>query len=305
MSDSSYKAIDISINAFLPESSYKHLSLGLWKASGPAYEEKVRKGWTAEYMVEMMDRGNVELSCLISLCSANGVGGEELIVPIDEIIPVVEKYPKRFVGLVGLSPLQKWGSPYYPPTYIERAVKEHGFKGVHMYPHWFGIRVNDRRMYPIYEKCAELDVPISFQTGQGTMRSNSRVVARPIWIDEIVRDFPTLKIIALHSGYPWEDELVALAVTNEFVYICPDVPPPRLWHSSIVSYIKEEGRFEGMRGSDKVLWATDFPLQEPDKSLAEVDALGLKPEIRRKLVRDNAINIYKLKVDEPAKPAKQ
>jgi predicted TIM-barrel fold metal-dependent hydrolase len=245
-------------------------------------------------MVEMMDQGNVELSCLISLCSANGVGGEELIVPIEEIIPVIQKYPKRFVGLVGLSPLQKWGSPYYPPTYIDRAVREHGFKGVHMYPHWFGIRVNDRRMYPIYEKCAELDVPISFQTGQGTMRSNSRVVARPIWIDEIVRDFPTLKVIALHSGYPWEDELVALAITNEHVYICPDVPPPRLWHASILSYIKEEGRFEGMGGSEKVLWATDFPLQEPDKSLKEVDALGLTPEIRRKLVRDNAIRLYKL-----------
>ena len=128
------------------------------------------------------------------------------------------------------------------------------------------------------------------------MRSNSSVVARPIWIDEIVRDFPTLKLIALHSGYPWEDELVALAITNEHVYICPDVPPPRLWHASIVSYIKEEGRFAGMRGSDKVLWATDFPLQEPDKSLQEVDALDLTPEIRRKLVRDNAIRVYKLQI---------
>ena len=47
----------------------------------------------------------------------------------------------------------------------------------------------------------------------GTMRSNSRVVARPLWIDEIVRDFPTLKIVALHSGYPWEDELIAMAIT--------------------------------------------------------------------------------------------
>ena len=62
MADTNYKAVDISINAFLPESSYKHLSLGLWKASGPSYEEKIRKGWTAEYMVEMMDRGNVERS---------------------------------------------------------------------------------------------------------------------------------------------------------------------------------------------------------------------------------------------------
>ena len=44
MSDNGYKAIDISINAFLPESSYKHLSLGLWKASGPAYRRKSAEG---------------------------------------------------------------------------------------------------------------------------------------------------------------------------------------------------------------------------------------------------------------------
>lgn len=289
-----YKAIDISVNAFLPESSYKHLPLGLWKASGPAWEEKVRKGWSAEYMVEMMDRGNVELSFLISLCSANGVGGEEIMVPAEEILPILQKYPDRFVGMLGISPVRKWGDKYYAPTYIERAIKDHGFKGVHMYPHWYGVRINDRRMYPIYEKCAELDVPIAFQTGQGTMRSNSRVVARPIWIDEIVRDFPTLRVIALHSGYPWEDELVALAITNENVYVCPDVPPPRLWHASILNYLKEEGRFEGMHGSDKVLWATDFPLQEPETSLREIDVLGLRPEIRRKLVRDNAIKVFRL-----------
>jgi predicted TIM-barrel fold metal-dependent hydrolase len=296
--DAKYKAIDISVNAFLPESSHKHLGLGLWKASGPAWAEKVRKGWSGEYMVEMMDRGNVELSFLISLCSANGVGGEEIIVPAEEVLAVVQKYPKRFVGLVGISPIHKWGDKYYPPTYIERAIKEYGFKGVHMYPHWYGIRINDRRMYPIFEKCAELDVPISFQTGQGTMRSGSRVVARPIWIDEVVRDFPTLKIVALHSGYPWEDELVAMATVHEHVYICPDVPPPRLWHPAILSYLKEEGRFEGLGGSDKIIWATDFPLQEPRESLAEIDALGLKPETRRKLVRDNAVRLYRLSVED-------
>jgi uncharacterized protein len=295
-SETDYQAIDISVNAFLPESSYKHLGLGLWKASGPTMVEKVRKGWTAEYMVEMMDRGNVALSLLISLCSANGVGGEELIVPAEEILPVLQKYPKRFVGLLGISPIRKWGDEYYPPAYIERGIREYGFKGVHMYPHWYGIRINDRRMYPIFEKCAELDVPISFQTGQGTMRSGSRVVARPIWIDELVRDFPTLKIVALHSGYPWEDELVAMSIANENLYVCPDVPPPRLWHSSILSYLKEEGRFEGLGGSDRVLWATDFPLQEPRESLQEVDALGLEPGIRRKLVRDNAIRLFKLSV---------
>jgi predicted TIM-barrel fold metal-dependent hydrolase len=55
-----------------------------------------------------------------------------------------------------------------------------------------------------------------------------------------------------------------------------------------------------MHGSDKILWATDFPLQEPENSLKEIDALGLSPEIRRKLVRDNAIKMFKLGVGDVA-----
>jgi uncharacterized protein len=295
--DVSYKAIDISVNAFLPETSRRFLPLGLWAASGPDWERKVEQGWAPEYMVEMMERGNVELSLLISLVAANGVGGEEMWTTAEEIVPVLERYPDRFAGLVGISTRRPWRDERYAPRYIERAVTEYGFKGVHCYPHWFGVQINDPRMYPIYEKCAELDVPISFQTGQGTMRSNSRVVARPLWIDEIVRDFPTLKIVALHSGYPWEDELIAMAITNDNVYLCPDVPPPRLWHPSITSYVKEEGRFADYGGSEKVLWATDFPLQEPTASLQEVDALGLTPEQRRRVVRSNAIRLYSLDLE--------
>jgi uncharacterized protein len=290
----SYPAIDVSVNIHLPEHSYRLLPLGLYKAAGPTWVQKIREGWTAEFMVEMMGRSNVQLSLVISLWCANGVGGEELYVTAEEMLEMFAAYPTHFVGLVGVSPIRDWSDKYYAPRYIERMVKQHGFKGAHMYPHWFGIRVDDRRMYPIYEKCAELNVPISFQTGQGTMRSNSRIVARPIWIDSIARDFPTLKIIALHSGYPWEDELVALAIDNDNIYICPDVPPPRLWHSTILSYLREEGRFAGCEGSKKIIWATDWPLQDQEASLKEIDALGLAPEIRRRLVRDNAIELFGL-----------
>jgi predicted TIM-barrel fold metal-dependent hydrolase len=293
--DSSYKAIDMSVNFHLPATSSRLLPLGLYKAAGPTWEEKIRKGWTAEYMVKMMERANVGLSLVISLWCANGVGGEEIYVAAEEMLDMFGSYPKEFRGLVGISPIRGWNDHYYAPRYIERAIREYGFVGVHMYPHWFGIRVNDRRMYPIFEKCAELDVPICFQTGQGTMRSYSRIVARPMWIDEIAHDFPSLKIVALHSGYPWEEELVSLAIENDNLYICPDVPPPRLWHQSIVSYLKEEGRYEGLGGSGKVVWATDFPLQEPAASLEEIDALELSPDIRKKLVYENAMKIFKLR----------
>ena len=289
-----YQAIDVSVNIHLPSHSYRLLPLGLYKAAGPTWVEKIRAGWPPEFMLEMMQRSKVELSLVISLWTANGVGGEELYVTAEEMLPMFAAHPREFLGLVGISPIRATTDKYYAPRYIDRMVREHGFKGAHMYPHWFGIRIDDPRMYPMYEKCAELDIPISFQTGQGTMRSNSRIVARPIWIDNIARDFPSLKIVALHSGYPWEEELVALAINNDNIFICPDVPPPRMWHSAILEYLKEEGRFEGLNGSDKIVWATDWPLQDQEASLKEIDNLGLAPSIRRKLVRDNAIRIFKL-----------
>jgi predicted TIM-barrel fold metal-dependent hydrolase len=289
-----YKAIDISLNYHAPDTSFRLLPLGLYKAAGPTWVDKIRKGWTHDVVVDMMNRGNVELALVISLWCANGVGGEEIYVNGEEMLGLIEQYPGRFAGLLGLSPARAYEDKYYAPRYLDRMVREHGFKGAHMYPHWFGIRIDDRRMYPIYEKCAELDIPISFQTGQGTMRSGSRVVARPLWIDAVLADFPSLRVIALHSGYPWEDELVALALDYQNLFICPDVPPPHLWHSAIVSYLKEEGQFAGSGGSNKVLWATDWPLQEPGPSLHEVDQLGLTPAIHRKLVRDNAIRVFKL-----------
>jgi predicted TIM-barrel fold metal-dependent hydrolase len=70
-----------------------------------------------------------------------------------------------------------------------------------------------------------------------------------------------------------------------------------LWHTAILEYLKEEGRFEGLGGSNKVVWATDWPLQDQETSLKEIDALALAPQVRKKLVRDNAIRIFKLEAE--------
>jgi predicted TIM-barrel fold metal-dependent hydrolase len=47
-------------------------------------------------------------------------------------------------------------------------------------------------------------------------------------------------------------------------------------------------------GQDKVLFGTDFPVLDFERTRAEVEALGLKPEPKRKLLRDNALRLYKL-----------
>ena len=59
------------------------------------------------------------------------------------------------------------------------------------------------------------------------------------------------------------------------------------WPASMVKYINSYGQ-------NKVLFGTDFPVLRFERTVAEIDALGLKPEVRRKFMRDNAIRLYGL-----------
>jgi predicted TIM-barrel fold metal-dependent hydrolase len=229
------------------------------------------------------------MSGLISNVSANGVGGEKHFVHADEVAPWLRKYPDRFFGWVGVDPTGKMETV----RYIEYAVKTLGFKGVHVYPHWFGVPINDRTYYPIYAKCCELGVPITLQVGVHSMRSGARNVGRPIYLDDIAFDFPELKLIGLHLGYPWQDEMVMLAKAHEHVYIIADAHPPRFWGKPLVDYIARRD-WANADGSKKVMWGTDWPVQTAAKSLADLEGLGFSEEAKADLVFGNAKRILGL-----------
>ena len=80
---------------------------------------------------------------------------------LEEVTQYTEKYPDRFVGLAGYNPFRIKESL----AEIELAVKKYNFKGVYVHIYGFDIPLHDRKMYPLYAKCAELDVPVSMQVG--------------------------------------------------------------------------------------------------------------------------------------------
>jgi predicted TIM-barrel fold metal-dependent hydrolase len=309
-----FKVIDWSINAWFPGVGERFADIGYrdlgvcnrtdvgWPFPGSTNRrEECIRGWTPEYMLERMDMAGVEKGGLISSWAAVGVGGKDCRVEADEVHAVVNKYPDRFFGIVGVSPLPGSWSQYYPRTYIKRAVKDFGFKAVHMYPHWFGVKINDKKMYPIYETALELDVPVLFQVGEGTFMSGARIVALPEWIDDMARDFPSLKLIGIHPGGSWRDDFVSMLRKERNVYWGLDSggAAPRLWPEFGVVDLFKQDRGPGYRAQhqnpvDKIMWGSDFPSQEWVHSLNQFDALGLPEEVARKVARDNAIRIFKL-----------
>jgi predicted TIM-barrel fold metal-dependent hydrolase len=173
---------------------------------------------------------------------------------------------------------------------LERAVNDLGFIGAHFYPHWFELPADHAKWYPFYAKCCELDVPVQLQVGQSMIYDPDyrlRSVGRPITLDAVACDFPELKLIGIHVGIPWADEMIAMAWKHKNVYIGSDAHSPAYWPQSFVHFINTYGQ-------DKVIFGTDFPVLDFERTRKEVEALNLRPQAKKKFLRDNAIRIYKL-----------
>jgi predicted TIM-barrel fold metal-dependent hydrolase len=121
-------------------------------------------------------------------------------------------------------------------------------------------------------------------------------VERPIYLDIVAQDFPDLKIIAGHGGWPWVNELVAVAWRNPNIYI------------DIASYIP---KYIGMQGTgweqlihfgnsvlqDRILFGSTWLFMGMSiKQLADgVMELPLKEEVKRKWLYENAAKLLGIK----------
>lgn len=244
------------------------------------------EGISLEVMLESMDAAGIERAMLIAAKVGDKHHPSCYHVPNELVRDAVRKYPDRFYGLAGIDPTEGMQGV----RDLERAVKEYGFIGAHFYPHWYELGPDHARWYPFYAKCAELDIPVQLQVGQSMIYDRNyprRSVGRPIALDSVACDFPELKLIGIHVGIPWTDEMIAMAWKHANVYIGCDAHSPAYWPESFVKYINSYGQ-------DKVLFGTDYPILQFDRTLQEIMNLGLRPEPLRKLLRDNAIQVYGL-----------
>jgi predicted TIM-barrel fold metal-dependent hydrolase len=290
------QAIDVCVNPFFPEFKDKYARLGYWKFLGGDVLRMAQKGWEVEALLQSMDAAHVEIAGLVAFCASSLSNGEDCFIPAERLKPFLEAYPKRFFGLVGLNPLVPPQNEYYAPRYIERAVKEFGFKAAHLALHWFGMQPNDKRLYPIYEKCLELGVPIVMPLGAAPPRSGARSVAEPHLLDPVIGDFLELSIVGQSIGYPWERESVYLARNNANFSVLADSPAPEHWIADFVGFIKQ-GRFpKHDAGSDQVMWGAGFPFKDLERSRSQFDAIAFTDIIAAQLLRENALRIFKLDV---------
>ena len=233
--------------------------------------------------VEYMDRSGME-AVMIPAAKMNSWLTQKLIWDLseEEVLAVCEQAPGRIFGLIGIDPregmqgvrkLAKWGGNPH-------------FVGAHLHPYGFGLEVNHRRYYPFYAKCIELDLPLVVQIGHSAEQMPS-AMGRPILLDDIALELPELRIVAAHTGWPWVEELTALAWKHRNVYIGTSAHFPKYWDKSLVS-------FANSRGRGKVLFGTDWPVMDHGAAIAAVKNLGLREDAEELLLSGAAKQVFKL-----------
>jgi len=283
----SYKAIDAVVNIWTREALSHRPDWGDEFFVGKMNAENdLMAGLSLEEIIEKMEEAGIDKAFLIA-ARAGRVGLPGCYhMPYSVVADACAKYPERFYGLAGIDPFEGMDGV----RAFEDAIKNMGFVGAHLYPHWYELAPDHAKYYPFYAKCCELNVPIQMQVGQSMVYSQeyrTKSVGQPIALDAVACDFPELKLIGIHVGIPWHDEMISMAWKHENIFIGCDAHRPKYWPKSFIHYLNSYGQ-------DKIIFGTDFPVLEFKKTIDDIDTLGLKSEVRKKLLRDNVIKVYGL-----------
>ncbi|MAH52943.1 MAG: amidohydrolase [Proteobacteria bacterium] len=248
--------------------------------------EKMRSGITIPDYIKKMDQAGIERSLLIAVRAGDIRVPESFEVPYESVHKVCSEYPDRFSGLAGIDPFRGMQGL----RDLENAVNEMGFVGAHLYPHWCELPPNHRKYYPYYAKCSELGIPIMMQVGHNLVYSRKRrlpSVGKPIYLDQVAIDFPELKLIGIHIGIPWTEEMISMCWKHENVFTAGDAYAPKYWPESYVHYANSYGQ-------KKVLFGTDWPVIDPVRAVEEFNQLNFRESASQRILRENALEVFNL-----------
>jgi predicted TIM-barrel fold metal-dependent hydrolase len=206
------------------------------------------------------------------------------LISNDEVAGFVSSHPDRLAGLAAVD----LSDPVGAVRELRRCVTELGFMGLRVIPWLWGLPPNDRRYYPLYVECVELGVPFCTQVGHtGPLRTSE--TGRPIpYLDDVALEFPELVIVAGHIGYPWTEEMVALARKYENVHIDTSAYTAKRYPPELVRYMRSGS------GRRKVLFGTNYPMIAPAQALEDLGRLDLDDEARELFLSGNARRVFDL-----------
>jgi uncharacterized protein len=210
-----------------------------------------------ELIIAAMDKYGVDIACLLPESMMDCTGYTSRFCTNTEMAKWVDKYPDRLMYQPNISPI-KFKGVKNTIWELEYWAKERGAKIFKYYPPEDTTVINDKELWPFYEKAEELGIVLDIHTGFGWVAPGRMQNGLPMYLDDIARDFPGLIINAFHMGYPYCDDLNMVAMAHKNVYVCLSLVIT--WALSAPrKFAKILGEAMRWVGPDKIIWGTDDP----------------------------------------------
>jgi predicted TIM-barrel fold metal-dependent hydrolase len=218
-------------------------------------------------------------------------------VPNETVAAACREYPRAFTGFGSVDP--------HKANAVEEvaAIKGLGLRGVKFHPSLQAFDPSDPKYWPIFRACEQHGLIALFHTGTSGIGARQpggqgiRIdLAHPLKLDPVAAAHPDLTIVAAHFGWPWQMDLIAIALHKTNVYIDISGWAPKRIPAEVIRELR--GRLSG-----QFVWGSDFPFFTPDRCLADLGELDLPPDAARAVLHDNAARILAVSLASARSPA--
>ena len=269
---------------------YRPPTQEVWSSflSNPVYAEYARANNLAHRQVKILSECVNELKDLNVLKAV--VAGRDIETTYhtrstnDAVLNIIRAYPDIFIGYYGYDP-HKGMAGYRSFKY---AIEHEGFVGASIDPAMAKCFICDEKYYPMYALCCEYDIPVIITAGLSPHLYGLAIEhTDPRYADRVARDFPELRMLISHGGYPWVNETVGICMRHKHVYMDFSSGENKLLGEY---YIKAANEYI----SDRIVFSSTSPLIDIRNAISHYSNLPLSKEARLKMFYTNAIRFLKL-----------
>jgi predicted TIM-barrel fold metal-dependent hydrolase len=242
----------------------------------PLAESVVKE--SLDLLLQEMESVGDYIGCVVGVRQGSGpeVGNAE-------IYQLVSRHPHRFIGIGGID----LGDRHKAFDEIDKCVNEYGFKAIIMEPASYRtpMYMDDRRLYPLYARCADMGLPvfvlIGGQAGPDVSYSN------PVHIDHVATEMPELKIVVTHGAWPWVTQMIQVARRRHNIYLSADIHLP---FPGGDQYVDAVNVYLG----DRFCYGTAYPFTPLLPYYEKFKGMGIREELVDKVLYKNIASLLKL-----------
>lgn len=254
-------------------------------------ESRTMMQMPAQYMFkDVPDTGKQDDYLAYTIAKMDEFGIEKAMVGVDEEHypsqrEAVEKHPERFFGSYDCNP----NKGMEEVRKIRRLKEKYDIKAVTAFPSGLcpQVPLNDKRWFPIFVTCVDLDIPFCPCVGV----PGPRIPMEPQKVehlDEICWFFPELKVVMRHGAEPWTDLAWKLMLKYPNLYYSTSAFAPKHYPENIIN-------FANTRGADKIMYAGYFPMGLSfERIFGDMPKVPFRDEVWPKFLRENAQRVFKV-----------